>query len=149
MPHAKLMDMFPRLFLAIVLCCVASGCGSQAIVVEGNVTLDGQGVDTGSISFEPSDRNGPEFGGAIANGAYKIVSPPGTAPGTRTVRIRASRKTGRKLPAGPPFPPSMMIDEIEPVPKRYNDDSKLTAELKAGGSNHIDFPLDSDRGQPK
>ena len=143
------MDTYSRAVVAIILCCVASGCGSQAIVVEGKITFDGQPVDTGSISFEPADGNGPEFGGAIADGAYRVVGPPGAASGSKIIRIRASRKTGRQLPAGPPFPPSMMIDEIEPVPKRYNDDSKLTAELKAGGSNHIDFPLDSDRGQPQ
>jgi hypothetical protein len=120
-----------------------SGCGGT-LVVEGNVTFDGEPVAEGSISFEAPDGAGPTFGGRIENGAYRITDIPTTAAGPRIVRITASRKTGKKIPAGPPAPPGTMVDEIRPVPPRYNRDSKEQVNLQRGVSNRFDFTLQSD-----
>lgn len=120
------------------------GCGGT-IAVEGTVTFNGEPVAEGSISFEAPDGSTPTFGGRIENGAYHIVDLPGKAAGTRVVRVVASRKTGRKVPAGPPAPPGTMVDEIERAPARYNDRSTLTAELQRAGPNRYDFALQSDK----
>ena len=105
--------------------------------------LRGGGAE-GSISFEAPDGSTPTFGGRIENGAYRIQDLPAQSAGQRLVRITASRKTGRKVPAGPPFPPSTMIDEIEPVPARYNQKSTTTVELRKGVLNRFDFTLEAD-----
>jgi hypothetical protein len=124
------------------LWCVA-GCGAS-ITVEGTVTFKGEPVTEGAISFEAPDGSSPTFGGRIENGAYRILDLPGEAAGQRVVRITASRKTGKKVPAGPPHPPSVLIDEIEPVPARYNQKSTTVVELRKGVSNRFDFALESD-----
>lgn len=120
------------------------GCSAGNVAVEGNVTFKGEPVTEGAISFEAPDGSTPTFGGRIENGTYKIPDLPAQAAGVRLVRITASRKTGRKVAAGPPFPPSMMIDEIEPVPARYNQKSTTTVELHKGVQNRFDFTLEAD-----
>ena len=119
-----------------------AGCGGT-VSVEGSVTFNDEPVSEGSISFESPDGSTPTFGGKIENGSYRIVDMPSNAAGSRIVRIVASRKTGRKVPAGPPFPPGTMLDEIERTPTHYNDKSTLTAELRKGELNHFDFALKS------
>jgi len=128
--------------LALLLC--VAGCSTEKVAVEGNVTFKGEPVTEGAISFEAPDGSTPTFGGRIDNGTYRIPDLPAQAAGTRLVRITASRKTGRKLPAGPPFPPSVMIDEIEPVPARYNQKSTTTVELRRGVPNQFNFTLEAD-----
>jgi hypothetical protein len=126
--------------LGAVVSLLAIGC-SQQLKVEGKVTLDGAPLDEGSISFEPADGMGSEFGGTISAGNYVAEAPPTATPGPKIVRIRASRKTGKQVPAGPPFPPDKMVDEIVPLPSDYHDGGKLKTELKPGAGNHADFEL--------
>ncbi len=118
-----------------------AGCSQPTLHVEGEVVFDGKPVESGSITFEPTDGKGRDFGGVITDGKYKIVSPPGLESGTRIVRIAAMRKTGRQIPAGSPLPPGTMVDEIVSVPKIYNEKSELTADLEVGKENRFDFKL--------
>jgi hypothetical protein len=113
--------------------------------VEGTVLFDGAPVESGSISFEAANRKGRDFGGVITDGKYKATSPADAEPGEMIVRIRATRKTGKKIPAGSPLPPGTMVDEIVPAPKKYNDDSVLKATLQRGVVNQADFKLESKR----
>lgn len=131
------------LVVALITLPFLSGCGGT-LVAEGNVTFDGEPVTEGSISFEAPDGASPTFGGRIENGEYRITGIPPTAAGPRIVRITASRKTGKKIPAGPPTPPGTMVDEIRPVPSRYNRNSKEQVNLQKGVSNRFDFALRSD-----
>lgn len=127
---------------------VVTGCGEPSLQVEGTVTFDGVDVASGAISFEPADGKGRDFGGLIKDGKFQIVSPAGIEPGLKIVRITALRKTGRKIPAGPPSPPDLMVDEIVSAPKEYNQDSKLTAQLERGKVNQLAFQLQSSPAQP-
>ncbi len=126
----------------VVLLCSFSCAGN--VSVEGNVTFKGEPVKEGAISFEAPDGSTPTFGGRIENGTYRIPNLPAQAAGERLVRITASRKTGRKLPAGSPFPPGTMVEEIEPVPARYNQKSNTVIELRKGVPNQFDFKLEAD-----
>ena len=131
--------------LVAVLLVVAAGCGgSNRAAVTGEVTLDGQPVEGGTISFIPADgAAGPPAWGKIEAGRYSIPAREGPPPGTSRVEIRWTRKTGRKLPAVPPAPPGEMIEEtVEAVPARYNARSELKAEVQ-GGKNTFDFKLKS------
>ena len=125
-----------------ILLLVAGGCSGQRGGVAGKVTLDGAALETGSISFLPIEgTESPTAGAVITNGAYEIPRDKGPMPGIFRVEIRAQRKTGNKIPAGSPAPPGTLVDEtVEAIPARYNKESTLRAEVKAG-ANPLNFEL--------
>jgi hypothetical protein len=98
--------------LAAVVLAVLAGCGSGRLPVHGDVTFDGKPVDLGTISFEPADGQGRATGGKIMDGKYELVGNTASQPGKKIVRIFASRKTGRKVPAGPWASPGQTVDEV-------------------------------------
>jgi hypothetical protein len=130
------------LSLALALLGLTTGCGKPPIRIEGNVTLDGEPVPEGSISFEPIDGQGTVTGGPIAAGRYSIEGDDTFTPGEKRVRIIGVRKTGKKLPN--PEAPGETIDEVEMnVPRAFNTDSQLKVQLTEGTNEH-DFELKTD-----
>ena len=123
----------------------ALGCGGGAdrAQVSGSVRVDGQPLESGSISFLPAaGTQGPTAGAEIKQGTYSVAAESGLAPGKYSVQIKASRKTGRRIKDGFPHPPDDMVDEIEQfLPPKYNTQSELTAELKPGSNKGKDFEL--------
>jgi len=133
------------MILPILLC--LSGCGSSGPPrgsVQGKVTLDGQPVEQGTITFLPTGgTTGPSAGGVITGGQYSIEEDKGPVAGKSRVEIRWERKTGKKVPAGSPSPPGTMIDQVaEAIPAKYNSKSTLEKEIKEG-DNTLDFELTS------
>ena len=51
-----------------------TGCGgdSKMATVSGAVTLDGNPVETGAITFVPANGNAPTAGGQIKDGRYSV-----------------------------------------------------------------------------
>jgi len=130
--------------LAFVWMLTSTGCGTGLVAVEGNVTFDGQPVEKGTIVFEPADGKGATTGGEINNGHYELSGDAGAPPGKKIVRITAVRKTGRKIPAGPPEPPDKMVDELKRyIPDLYNTNSTLSCEIVTGQKNQHHFDLKS------
>jgi hypothetical protein len=117
------------------------GCGPTKISISGKVSYDGIEVNEGSISFESPDGKSPSVGGMIQKGFYKIENVDVSSGGKKIVRINAVTKTGRKIPAGPPFPPGDMVDEIIKMPSQFNEKSNLSAELSSSKPNVFDFNL--------
>jgi hypothetical protein len=111
--------------------------------VRGEVTLDGQPIDDGSISFEPIEDNvGPTSGGSIEAGHYRVRQSNGPAIGTNRVEINVPRKTGRQIPH--PANPGATIDEIvEAAPPKYNERSEQVVDVKPG-KNTFDFHMESE-----
>jgi hypothetical protein len=131
-----------RPIIALNLAALLLGCGSVKTTIKGRVTWEGNPIETGSISFEPEDRQGPSTGGLIQNGQYEVGSDANVQPGKKVVRIQGSAKTGNQIEAGPPLPPGTMVDEVKPVvPAKYNDKSELIREVEAGKVNEFDFEL--------
>lgn len=128
-----------RLALALLLLILA-GCGVQTRL-HGNVTIDEQPLNDGSISFEPADGAGPSFGAAIKDGQYEISNQSPLTPGKKRVRIRGSVKTGKQIPAGPPHPPSTMIDEVQYFPAAGAEEKYEEAEVVADQDNQLSFKL--------
>jgi hypothetical protein len=131
----------PRcLALACVLVGFTAGCGGKPpIRIDGNVTLDGEPLAEGSISFEPVDGQGTVTGGPITAGRYTVEGDPAFTPGEKRVRIVGVRKTGRRLPN--PEAKGEFIDEVEMhIPREYNTDSQLTVRIAEGPNQH-DFQL--------
>ncbi len=119
------------LSLLVIACTI--GCGGGQATVEGQVTFDGQPVEQGTIVFEPADGAGAVAGGTIQNGKYRLGAEEQLTPGSKIVRIKAMRTTGKKIKAGPPAPEDAMEDEVQQyIPPRYNEQSTLTHQVEAG-----------------
>jgi hypothetical protein len=103
----------------------------------GEVSLDGEPVDGGNILFLP-EGEGKKGAADIVAGKYAIPSQQGLQPGKYRIEIRWDKPTGKQLPSGDP---GMMMDERVPaVPAKYNAESTLVEEIKAG-ENKLDFKL--------
>jgi hypothetical protein len=62
-----------------------AGCGGgNGIRITGNATLDGEPIDTGSLSFVPDDGKGPTVGGSIESGKFDVT---GLTPGKKRVTV--------------------------------------------------------------
>ena len=138
--------MIPQLRLAFVpaLCSLVflTGCGGGSRI-EGTVTLDGQPVEDGTITFYPEGGKdqGPNVPGEIKDGKYSIDSSRHLKPGSYRVEIYWFKKTGKQIQNK--NDPGTSIDETKQViPDEYNRDSKTKAEIKSG-SNTQNFELKS------
>jgi hypothetical protein len=125
---------FAAFALPVVL---LAGCGGTSRI-EGTVTLDGQPVDGGTISFI-NPGGGENAGGKIQGGKYSIESK--LTPGTYKVEINWLKSTGKTVPNKSDVGTTQ--DETKQViAMEYNKQSKLTAEIKSG-SNTVNFELKS------
>jgi len=127
-------------FAAVLLsACPLAGCSSsQYPTVEGEVTLDGQPLQEGGISFVPLDGQTPTAGGSIQDGRYSLEVPPGT----KRIEITATKVIGQRQ-AYEGDPNSPMIDITESlIPERFNMRSELQFDVKPG-VNTKDFHLES------
>jgi|688.fasta_scaffold186030_2 hypothetical protein len=127
-------------FLCLLISSLIAGCGSP-LTVSGKVTHGGKPIEDGSISFESPDGSTPSFGGTITAGTYKIDNVPEATAGKKVVRVVASIKTGKQIPAGSPAPKGTMVDEVKRLPARFNQKSELTADLRPGTPNVVNFAL--------
>ncbi len=112
------------------------GCGGgdkpSSIDVKGTVTLDAKPIPDGEISFMVTGQSPTVF--PIKDGAYsgKALS------GNNKVEVRAFK-------AGPPLStdPEKKPTQMNYLPDAYGPNSKLTADVKSGGSNDFKFELTS------
>ena len=114
------------------------------MAVTGTVKLDGQPLESGRLTLVPIEgTQSPSAGAEIIDGEFEIDANKGPRVGAFRVEIRSQRPTGKKIAAGSPAPPGTMVDEmVEAVPARFNKESKLRADLKAG-NNPLTFELQS------
>ena len=146
--HYRLFRPLSLIVSAASIAMLANGCGGQSGIerpaVSGTVLLDGQPIESGTISFVPAPgTKGPTAGGIIKSGKYSISEGDGAAVGTARVEISSSKATGKMIEVGSPMPPGTKIEEtIEAVPTKYNKNSTLTVEIKAAANTH-DFDLKS------
>lgn len=113
-----------------------AGCGQGGPTrceVVGKVTLDGQPVATGEVLFLPADGIGPSDACPIVNGEFKGQ----VTPGAKQVQVNSTKDTGKVAPDGLP-------DYQNIIPKQYNTESTLTAEIKQGDATPLSFDLKSE-----
>lgn len=115
------------------------GCsGSDQMKVSGQVTLDGNPVENGTISFLPADGIGPSAADLITDGRYTVEA----SPGPKRVEIHGYKTLGQKR-YDPTDPKSPMVDIKEPiVPEKYNVKSQLTCDIERGRDD-LNFALQS------
>jgi hypothetical protein len=132
------------LLLPLVL--ATAGCGKKDFTrgdIRGEVKLDGQLLDSGSILFLPIERTqGTATGGKIAKGLYQLSGAAAPAVGQYRVEIRSMRKTGKTIRKPYAKSNEMVDEEVEAVPPRFNSASILKAEVKSG-ENTADFEVAS------
>jgi hypothetical protein len=122
------------------------GCADDGLdraEVHGQVTVDGQPIEQGSISLVPQPgTEGPAVGTAIEDGTYAFDHSDGPLPGSYRVEIRATRKTGRQIVDDMRPPGDNRVDEVEQyLPPRYNSKSELTVEVARGVNKVKDYDL--------
>jgi hypothetical protein len=110
--------------LALLLLPLAAGCGPKLVKVSGTVTWEKEPLKQGKILFVPEEGGAP-VGGDIKDGQFSVELPAGK----KKVEIRATReKPGARID------PAMGATPREQfIPERYNDRTKLTAEVPAKG----------------
>jgi len=93
--------------------------------VSGTVTLDGQPLARGMITFHDPEGLGdgkPVAGAPVVGGRYAIAVPPGMRPGRYTVRIRSPREV---VGDGLTTPPAE-----ERIPAEFNDASSILIDVR-------------------
>lgn len=141
----QLLKPFCFLFFAMPLLNIGCGqpayTGAERFALTGTVTLDGQRVDGGSISFIPQASEGKVAGGPIIGGVYNVPAEQGANAGAHRVEIHWLRPTGKQRPDSDM---GGMVDEVqEVIPSQYSTfNSQLTADVTSG-ENQFDFELTS------
>jgi len=132
-----------RLFAVLASGCLllsACGCGPATGTVSGNVTIDGQPLDKGVISFAAAEGTAQPATADIANGHYQATM----QVGKKYVQISAPISVGKRKADAPGVPPDDIMQER--LPPKFNAESKLEFEVKPG-ANAKDWETQSDRGQ--
>jgi hypothetical protein len=142
-----------RVLLALVKSCavpclilVSAGCGQVADdlpreAVRGKVTVDGEPLAKGAIRFRTSKSatgNVMEAGDLIRNGEYQIARNEGPVPGIYTVVITEEVEAS---PGGGDLPGPRPKLKPGKIPEKYTRKNSLSAEIKTGQSDPIDFDL--------
>jgi hypothetical protein len=121
-----------------------SGCGEKRLTLSGNVSFDGAPLNNGGIVFVSKDNPQTEFKEKIIDGKYTI-SIPAVTTGNMLVRIYATRlekpKDGAVSEAELKLNPSTGMTTIMYIPKRYNTESTLTADVSPTATV-FDFQLE-------
>ena len=129
--------------ISFVALCLFVGCAdSDRQSLEGTVILDGQPLEKGQITFVPQAGTGsPTAGAGVVAGQFMVPAAGGPFVGKFRVEITAARPSGKKVPDRTT---GKLIDAWEQfVPARYNADSQLTADVKAGVVNRYEFVVSS------
>jgi len=125
--------------LVVATLTAVSGCGpSQDLPdlgqVTGTVTLDGKPLADANIAFEPQAGGAVSTGQSDSSGQYEIwynADVKGAALGKHVVRIE-------KFPD-----PEEHEGDFVLLPDKYNVESTLTADVKPGNNENVNFELTS------
>ena len=115
----------------------------------GEILLDGQPLDTGSIEFSPHEHAGVRSGTMIENGAYAIPGNKGLPPGKYLVRIfspvEAAPPPEEPSVPGPTVPgpvgPSQPPPGVERIPPEFNEESEEVIDVTEAGPNEFNFDI--------
>lgn len=133
-----------RSFVVVSIVALGSiGCSEKTIEkteVSGQVTYNGQPVETGMIHFKPKgSTKGPMAAGSIMDGKYTVTATGGVPLGTHSVEITGWLERPDLKKADVPFAPTPRDFYI---PEKYNKKSELEVTVEAGGNVTKDFQLE-------
>lgn len=133
------------LLAAIVLIAGCSQPIPEGRPLTGNVSFDGKPLASGYITFEPQSGQQTQAGAEITAGKYQTQAQKFIAPGRYAVAIvgGAEMPPSDISPGTPEFEAAAAKLKDKVVPKKYNVNSTLVAEVTAEGDNVFDFALTS------
>jgi hypothetical protein len=125
-----------RFTLSLLVALLLAGCdhGPAKGTVKGTVTLDGQPVDGGVITFVPADGNSQPEAVTIAGGEYAVTMPVGN----KRVEIYWAPSGGKAADTATQGREPI----VQRIPTRYNSQSELKHTVEKGESRQ-DFSLTS------
>jgi hypothetical protein len=126
---------FAALLLTLTAC---SGDPLQRQAVSGSVSFKGTPIKVGNIDFSPLDGQKTMVGSAIEDGKFSIPRDKGLSPGRYKVTVNAPDRIPKDGPPGSDTGPM----QKELIPAKYNTNSTLEREVKAGQPNVFDISLD-------
>lgn len=133
--------VYAVLLTAATGCSGESGDGIAREPMSGKVTFGGAALNNASIQFIPADpKAGTGTSAEIRAGEFTIPKERGAAPGGYKVMISsvvADEGSADQAPGAPSKP------KPDPIPKKYNVNSLLNAEVRAGAPNDFTFSLDT------
>ena len=126
-------------FLLPGILCGVLGCGGSGTArVKGHVTLDGQPLQQGAITFVSVDGVARTVGTVVLDGQFIVDMPTGK----KIVRIQGTKVVGQRR-AYESDADSPMVDIVEDVvPAQYNSRTELEFDAKPG-SNKTVFAITS------
>ncbi len=145
--HLPVRDMARPLRALIFL--VHFGCGGSddglpREAISGNVTLDGEPLAIGYVTFDPAEGQATQSGGLITVGKFSVPREQGPVPGKYSVSISSGSAEAKLSPAEEKtgMPGHVPTNKArDPIPAKYNTNSTLDAEVKKGGGNDFPFEL--------
>ncbi len=132
---------------SVLVCTALAGCGErgytgdQRFPLSGKVTVDGQPMEHGLISFLPQGEGGRVAGGPITAGMYSVPEEMGATAGQYKVQINWNKPTGKKVLDVDTREP-IMDETKEGLPPKYHKSTELTADVSADTTT-FDFDLQS------
>ena len=135
----KLSRYYGCASLFATLALFLAGCdrGPKLYPVAGTVQFKGENIKFGTISFRAND--GSSGAAQVVDGKYSIPVEGGLTSGEYKVAISYPDP---KIPAPTGSePPGQPIPSREMLPKKYNDETELTATVKAEDNKDISFQL--------
>jgi len=145
----NLASVSSRISVAFLLAATLglAGCGGEVGPeygkVKGTVTLDGQPVEIGNITFLPTgETKGPASGALIAaDGTYELVGPGGKGVVVGTHQVTVACPEAGSGPSTGEDPQAGNAPCV--IPAKYGDPrtSKITKEVKSGEDNVINIEL--------
>jgi hypothetical protein len=120
--------------LILALVCVM-GCGSEkSSSIKGSITLDGEPLVLGNLTFSPiTPETNKKVATAVNNGTYNLENHAGFNPGSYRVEINWAKKTGKKVPSADP---GILMEQT--IQGTINEEIKIEK-----GANEKDFKLKS------
>ncbi|ADB15746.1 hypothetical protein Psta_1063 [Pirellula staleyi DSM 6068] len=131
------------LCFSLALLVTIAGCGDSSgeVIVTGNVTLDGNPIETGSITFLSEAADGPTGGGVIKDGKYEAR----VLPGKKIVMVIGSKVVGERLRLEGVADSGTVPDLRTITPPIYNtrEHSPVRANIE-GPASDLNFSLTAD-----
>lgn len=128
------MKQIQQLLITVGFLSALPGCSGESglegpprYAISGTVTLDGQPVDGGTISFLPAKSEFRPSGGPIVAGKFDVQQSMGPNEGLHRVEIHWWKPNGRKYLD--PDTGEMKDEVAEVIPDRYHLNSELSADV--------------------
>lgn len=105
-------------FMTAVVLVMLAGCGNaERIAVRGTVTLDGQPLKTGAVTFHPAEPGPLGFAEIQSDGSFSASTgtESGLVAGTYVATVVATEPVAQSDPKQPPLPPKVL------TPTRYGN----------------------------